>query len=335
MEHGLLLRTTVCSRCVCNSAGSCWGSACGARISSFNPVTTQTIAPLNGLSMVRNAVMSGPLAVTVPPMVTSANFVQPTTDPTSCSCNVRHLRKRDEGFLTILFQSLGCVGSGCAQLNGCFCIGQSCWGAACQSPVLQPQAQMTPPISQQVAQQVLPNQQSANFIFGGGGGGDLDSQTIPVVKGIPVKSVRGQGARGSLRQHSQGRMRYARPPGTMGERGRRRQRRRRFRDGMQVASSNNDETKPAMFAAISVNGVPSVMRISGPQSRSSSVDFVRNIGNKITESVNQLLGKGNREEKENDFMEEDEKGKEIDGDGDEEEELSEGSNKLEAGRGRQ
>lgn len=225
-----------------------------------------------------------------------------------------------------MFQSLGCVGSGCAQLNGCFCIGQSCWGAACQSPVLQPQTQTSPMISQQVAQQVLPNQQSANFLFGGGGGNDLDSQTIPVVRGIPVKSVKGQGARGSLRQHSQGRMRYAAPPGAMGGRGRRR-RRRRYRDGMQVASTNNDETKPAMFAAISVNGVPSVMRISGPQSRSSSsVDFVRNLGNKITESVNQLLRKGITEEKEG---KEYDAAEDEDGDDDEEDATDE---KVEGGR---
>lgn len=276
--------------------------------------------------MVRNAVMSGPVAVTVPPA--SASALPQTNDPTSCSCNVSIIS--NDTMSINIFQSVGCVGSGCAQLNGCFCIGQSCWGAACQSPVMQPQPQFSPQISQQVAQQVLPNQQSANFIFGGGGGGgDIDSQTIPVVKGIPVKRLRGQGARGSMRQHSQGRMRYARPPGMGRGRGRQRQRNRLIRDGMQTSSTNNkDQSRSPMFAAISVNGIPSVMRISGPQSRSSSVDFVRSLGSKITESVNQFLWKGVKSDEDKTID------PEKDGDGDdggEEEHLSGREEKEEEG----
>ena len=190
--------------CVCNSTGTCWGAACSARV----PVVgSQPIAPMTSGQLVvtptGTPILATP-AITAPNLLTNSfqairsALVAPLQ---TMSVNGQQVQLQS-GLMTspmggdCTCNSNGCVGNGCASLNGCFCVGQNCWGNACQAPIVsvQPNGRLINGMAQ-----------SGNFIdipglFGGGGGGggggmSFEGQTIPVVQGIPVTRLRGQGAR--------------------------------------------------------------------------------------------------------------------------------------------
>lgn len=268
--------------CVCNSSGRCWGAACSARVPVPNaapvagqltqvvnsassapqlgqlsspPGVQQVLSSLSPLNLVRNALMAQPALVNgqqvmqITPLSAGNNVMTPAQG-TECTCTQN-----------------GCSGGGCASLNGCFCVGQNCWGNACQSSVF----------SQQVRQ---PAQQSGNLfdipdLFGGngagGGGMDVEGQVIPVVQGMPVKRLNGQrarrirtgmrGRRGMSGMAASGRIRTrARPEQVM---------RKRTRIRNSGANNNNDdddeandwEAKP-IFKRVNVNGIPTFVRFS-------------------------------------------------------------------------
>lgn len=256
--------------CVCNSSGTCWGAACSARVPTTNPVAGQlpqnaisSIAPgqitspqtiftaspgvqqvlssLNPVSMVRNALMAQPAMVNGQQIMqltpVSGNIITQGTQSNDCTCNQN-----------------GCSGNGCASLNGCFCVGQNCWGNACQSSVF----------SQQV------RQPAGNFLdipdlFGGGGGGDVEGQIIPVVQGMPVKRLNGQRAR-RIRNGVKGR----RGMGGMAASARVRTRSRpeqlmKKRSRIPVDGGKDEEQDWApepVFKRVIVNGVPTFVRFS-------------------------------------------------------------------------
>lgn len=193
--------------CVCNSTGTCWGAACSARVPTMTvapimaaPQVTQpiTVAPASGQLIVQPQPVIAP-AITAPNLLTNSlqavrnALVAPLQ---TMSVNGQQVQLQpglagNQGECTC--NQNGCVGTGCANLNGCFCVGQNCWGNACQTSIASTQQQ------QQSGR--LVNGQAGNFIdipglFGGGGGGtNFEGQTIPVVQGIPITRLTGQRAR--------------------------------------------------------------------------------------------------------------------------------------------
>lgn len=270
--------------CVCSASGTCWGAACSARIPNgvglpqvaATGISAPIMTPMSAVSLVRNAVMSQPnIPLTINGQAENAG----------CTCN-----------------SIGCTGTGCAQLNGCFCVGQSCWGAACQSPLLSQQQQSL--MQNPLAAQMLPQQQ-ALAPTGLGGMMPFNGQMIPVVKGIPVRRLRGHRARGGgMMQHSNQRMRFAAAPRRM------RKKKRGFQGkGMMYGGSDFVEyfQQPYQYAAIAVNGVPTAVPVApvqpayGPMLDRTSVDnsSKSDVGSiislkKLQESMFRVFNKGKK-----------------------------------------
>ena len=197
--------------CVC-SQGACWGAACDSRIvappntastmlTSGNLISTTSTLPTlsNSLQLVRNALFAAPAAINGQQQQQQQSGQQVSANTINigdCSCN-----------------SLGCSGSGCGNMNGCFCVGSACWGNSCNSLLQQASGNFLqqsnqfqlPNLSGQIT---LPNGQTANLInipgltgpggilssllpgAFGGGGGNFGGPGMEVTQGIPVKRLK-------------------------------------------------------------------------------------------------------------------------------------------------